>query len=70
MFDDESDGRIRRRPRKPRRTWDRDPVQRPHSSKKGIKGYDRHRQKEDMRRYLEEIDSEDLDDQDIVEEDK
>lgn len=24
-----------------RKTWDRDPVERPHSSKRGLKGYDR-----------------------------
>lgn len=54
--DNDSDDRPRRRPRDPRRTWDRNPAQRPHSTKKGEKGYDRHREKDDLRRHLEEID--------------
>ena len=44
-----------RKPRKPRQEWDRKPVQRPHSTPKGGKGYDRHREKESFRRELEDL---------------
>ena len=43
-----------RKPRKPRLKWDRNPVQRPHSSKKGKKGYDRGQEKERFRKEIEE----------------
>ena len=42
------------RPRRPRRTWDRDPVQRPHGTPRGKKGYDRGRDKEELRRHIKE----------------
>ena len=37
----------------PRLAWSRSPVQRPHSTKKGARGYDRKRAKRDLRRERE-----------------
>jgi hypothetical protein len=45
-----------KKPRKPRQTWDRKPVQRPHSTPKGGKGYDRRREKEELRKQIERLD--------------
>jgi len=44
-----------KKPSKPRQTWDRNPVQRPHSSPKGKKGNDRKRDKEELRREIERL---------------
>jgi hypothetical protein len=38
----------------PRLEWSRSPVQRPHSTPKGLKGYDRKRAKKELRKGLEE----------------
>jgi hypothetical protein len=57
MFEEDGlEDQPRRRPRPVRRTWDRNPPDLPHVAKKGKKGYERHREKEDLRRYLEEMD--------------
>jgi len=37
----------------PRLAWSRSPVQRPHSTKKGARGYDRKRAKRELRRERE-----------------
>ena len=37
----------------PRLAWSRSPTQRPHSTKKGARGYDRKRAKNDLRRERE-----------------
>jgi len=47
-----------KKPSKPRQTWDRNPVQRPHSTPKGEKGYDRKREKEELRREIEGLEDE------------
>jgi hypothetical protein len=44
-------GKARKKPKLPRRTWPRSPVQQPHSTTKGKKGYDR---AEDRKREREE----------------
>jgi hypothetical protein len=38
----------------PRLAWSRSPTQRPHSTKKGARGYDRKRAKQDLRHEREE----------------
>lgn len=38
----------------PRLAWSRSPVQRPHSTKKGARGYDRKRAKKQTRREVDE----------------
>jgi hypothetical protein len=47
-----------KKPRIPRQSWDRNPVQRPHSTPKGGKGYDRRSGKADLRREIERLDEE------------
>jgi hypothetical protein len=43
----------KKKPKRPRRQWSRSPVQQPHSTPKGKKGYDR---AEDRKREREEAD--------------
>ncbi|MBI1390459.1 MAG: hypothetical protein GC154_18640 [bacterium] len=50
--------------KKIRYTWDRDPEEHAHSTKKGAKGYDRNRWKDDVRRKLNGDLEEDEDDSD------
>ncbi|MHC4504906.1 MAG: hypothetical protein ACYTFI_16505 [Planctomycetota bacterium] len=40
-------------PQFPRLAWSRSPVQKPHSTKKGARGYDRKRAKKQTRREVE-----------------
>jgi len=42
------------KPRQPRRLWGVKPFQKPHSTPKGLKGYDRKRDKHEFRRELSE----------------
>jgi len=46
----------RKKPKTPRRRWPRNPVQKPHSTPKGEKGYDRARDKDRVRDELDEDD--------------
>jgi len=39
----------------PRLTWDRCPVQRPHSSPKGERGYSRNKAKRDLRKLVRDV---------------
>jgi hypothetical protein len=41
-------------PQFPRLAWSRSPVQKPHSTKKGARGYDRQRAKKQTRRRVDE----------------
>ena len=41
-------------PQFPRLAWSRSPVQKPHSTKKGARGYDRKRAKKQTRRQVDE----------------
>jgi len=41
-------------PQFPRLAWSRSPVQKPHSTKKGARGYDRKRAKKQTRRRVDE----------------
>jgi hypothetical protein len=41
-------------PQFPRLAWSRSPVQKPHSTKKGARGYDRKRAKKQTRREVDE----------------
>ena len=46
--------KAKKKPLFPRLAWTRSPVQRPHSTKKGKKGYDRRRLGREDRREVEE----------------
>ena len=45
----------RKKPPLPRRKWSRNPAQKPHSTPKGDKGYDREREKKRKREETEEV---------------